>query len=110
MIPIDIQVRRIYPSLKFKCRDRNSNPGPVGPQAKRLTISPPPLPSIAAVDIITCNKIVLYKIRVYYTPSLLYPPPPPANKVWVVYKRKGRDLTQPYDRSPYTDRNIQKAT
>ena len=25
-------------------------------------------------------------------------------------KRKGRDLTQPYDRSPYTDRKIQKAT
>ena len=25
-------------------------------------------------------------------------------------ERKGRDLTQPYDRSPYTDRKIQKAT
>ena len=25
-------------------------------------------------------------------------------------KRKGRELTQPYDRSPYTDRKIQKAT
>ena len=88
MIPIDIQVRRIYPSLKFKCRDRNSNPGPVGPQAKRLTISPPPLPSIAAVDIITCNKIVLYKIRVYYTPSLLYPPPPPQTKFGLYIREK----------------------
>ena len=25
-------------------------------------------------------------------------------------RRKGRDLTQPYDRSPYTDRKIQKET
>ena len=26
------------------------------------------------------------------------------------YKRKGRDLTQSHDKSPYTDRKIQKAT
>ena len=25
------------------------------------------------------------------------------------YEKKGRDLTQSYDKSPYTDRNIQKA-
>ena len=25
-------------------------------------------------------------------------------------REKGRDLTQPYDRSPYTDRKIQKST
>ena len=65
MIPIDIQVRKIYPSLKLKCRDRDSNPGPVAPQAQGLNTPPPPLPSISAVDIITCNKIVLYIIRVY---------------------------------------------
>ena len=43
----------------------DSNPGPVAPQAKSLTTLPPPLPSISAVNIITCNKIVLYIIRVY---------------------------------------------
>ena len=65
MIPIDIQVRKINPSLKLKCQDRDSNPGPVAPQAQSLTTPSPPLPSISAVDIITCNKIVLYIIRVY---------------------------------------------
>ena len=28
----------------------------------------------------------------------------------LVQEKNGRDLTQPYDRSPYTDRKIQKAT
>ena len=60
-----VQVRKIYPSLKLKCRDRDSNPGPVAPQAQSLTTPPTPLTSISAVDIITCNKIVLYIIRVY---------------------------------------------
>ena len=59
MIPIDIQIRKIYPSLKLKCQDRDSNPGPVVPQAQSLTTAPRLLPSILAVDIITCNKIVL---------------------------------------------------
>ena len=27
-----------------------------------------------------------------------------------ILKEKGRDLTQSYDKSPYTDRKIQKAT
>ena len=40
------------------------------------------------------------KIESWYTPRRCF---------WKV-KRKGRDLTQPYDRSPYTDRKIQKAT
>ena len=31
-------------SLKFKWRDRESNPGPLAPQAKSLTTRPPPLP------------------------------------------------------------------
>ena len=31
-------------SLKFEWRDRESNPGPLAPQAKRLTSRPPPLP------------------------------------------------------------------
>ena len=66
MIPIDIQVREIYPSLKLKCRDRDSNPGPVVPQAQSLTTPPLPLPSISAVNIITCNKMVLI-IRVIKT-------------------------------------------
>ena len=30
--------------LKFKWRDRESNPGPSAPQAKSLTTPPPPLP------------------------------------------------------------------
>ena len=29
---------------------------------------------------------------------------------WLISGEKGRDLTQPYDRNPYTDRKIQKAT
>ena len=33
-------------SLKFKFRDRESNPGPLVPQAKSLTTRPPPLPSV----------------------------------------------------------------
>ena len=65
MIPIDIQVRKIYPSLRLKCRDRDSNPGPVASQAQSLTTPPLQLPSISTVDIITCNKVVLYIIRVY---------------------------------------------
>ena len=32
-------------SLKFKWRGRESNPGPLAPQAKSLTTRPPPLPS-----------------------------------------------------------------
>ena len=31
-------------SLKFKWRDRGSNPGPLAPQAKSLTTRLPPLP------------------------------------------------------------------
>ena len=31
-------------SLKFKWRGRESNPGPLAPQAKRLTTRSPPLP------------------------------------------------------------------
>ena len=31
-------------SLKFKWRDRESNPGPLAPLAKSLTTRPPPLP------------------------------------------------------------------
>ena len=30
-------------SLKFKWRDRESNPGPLAPQAKSFTTRPPPL-------------------------------------------------------------------
>ena len=33
-------------SLKFKCRSRESNPGPLAPQAKSLTTRPLPLPLI----------------------------------------------------------------
>ena len=29
---------------------------------------------------------------------------------WVTHREKGRDLTQSYDKSPYTHRKIQKAT
>ena len=32
-------------SLKFKWRDRESNPGSLAPQAKSLTTRPPPLPT-----------------------------------------------------------------
>ena len=35
-------------SLKFKWRDRESNPGPLAPQAKSLTTRPPPLPRMYA--------------------------------------------------------------
>ena len=60
MIPIDIQVRKIYHSVKLKCRDRDSNPGPVAPQAQSLTTPPPPLPSISAVDIYLLHVIKLF--------------------------------------------------
>ena len=33
-----------------------------------------------------------------------------CNKLQMYIKRKGRDLTQSYDKSPHTDRKIQKAT
>ena len=33
-------------SLKFKWQGRESNPGPLAPQAKTLTIQPPPLPKM----------------------------------------------------------------
>ena len=35
-------------SLKFKWRGRESNPGPLAPQAKSLTTRPPPLPTATA--------------------------------------------------------------
>ena len=67
MIPIDIQVRKYTNLWKLKCQDQDSNPGPVAPQAQSLTTLPPPFPSISAVNIITCNTMVLYIIRVIKT-------------------------------------------
>ena len=43
-------------SLKFKWRDRESKPSPLAPQAKNLTIRPPPLPIIMAVDFINLTQ------------------------------------------------------
>ena len=48
-------------SLKFKWRDRESNPGPLAPQAKSLTTWPPPLPLIEQFKLtlqIYCQYVV----------------------------------------------------
>ena len=43
---------RILQSLKFKWRGRESNPGPLAPQAKSLTTRPPPLPIISSLSLL----------------------------------------------------------
>ena len=53
------------------------------------------IPSFRELDIAANNGVTLYK---FYMVQVDY------------HQRKGRDLTQPYDRSPHTDRKIQNAT
>ena len=43
-------------SLKFKWRDRESNPGPLAPKAKSLTPRPPPLPMAPWEAYMYCNS------------------------------------------------------
>ena len=47
-------------SLKFKWRDRESNPGPLAPKANSLTPQPLPLPPICLIILIQYFYLVLF--------------------------------------------------